>query len=97
MLKSFRRAEPWLTNLKRQTPLPETADELCAVARSLGADTGEIHGVSGVKMLAVTRMKAAIRRKNYETALRSSAASVYHKGEPCLSLRVCPDTKHQRK
>jgi hypothetical protein len=28
--------------LKRQTPLPETADELCAVARSLGADTGEI-------------------------------------------------------
>jgi CHAT domain-containing protein/tetratricopeptide (TPR) repeat protein len=31
-----------LADLKRQTPLPETADELCAVARSLGADTGEI-------------------------------------------------------
>jgi len=31
-----------LAELKRQTPLPETADELCAVARSLGADTGEI-------------------------------------------------------
>jgi CHAT domain-containing protein/tetratricopeptide (TPR) repeat protein len=31
-----------LTDLKRQTPLPETADELCAVARRLGADTGEI-------------------------------------------------------
>jgi CHAT domain-containing protein len=31
-----------LAELKRQTPLPETADELCAVARSLDADTGEI-------------------------------------------------------
>jgi CHAT domain-containing protein/tetratricopeptide (TPR) repeat protein len=31
-----------LTQLKVQTPLPETADELCTVARSLGADTGEI-------------------------------------------------------
>jgi CHAT domain-containing protein len=31
-----------LADLKRQTPLPETADELCAVARSLGAETGEI-------------------------------------------------------
>jgi len=31
-----------LTHLKLQTPLPETADELCAVARVVGADTGEI-------------------------------------------------------
>src|SRR5262249_56686054 len=31
-----------LAHLKLQTPLPETADELCAVARSLSADTGEI-------------------------------------------------------
>ncbi len=31
-----------LAHLKMQTPLPETADELCAVARDLGADTGEM-------------------------------------------------------
>jgi CHAT domain-containing protein len=31
-----------LEGLKRQTPLPKTADELCAVARSLDADTSEI-------------------------------------------------------
>jgi len=31
-----------LAHLKLQTPLPETADELCSVARSLGADTREI-------------------------------------------------------
>ena len=31
-----------LAYLKAQTPLPETADELCAVARDLGADAREI-------------------------------------------------------
>ena len=31
-----------LAHLKMQTPLPETADELCAVARSVGADMSEI-------------------------------------------------------
>lgn len=31
-----------LAQLKMQTPLPETADELCAVARDLGADAGEM-------------------------------------------------------
>jgi tetratricopeptide (TPR) repeat protein/CHAT domain-containing protein len=28
--------------IRRQSPLPETADELCAVARDLGADVGEV-------------------------------------------------------
>jgi hypothetical protein len=31
-----------LAHLKQQTPLPETADELCAVARDLGADVREL-------------------------------------------------------
>lgn len=31
-----------LAHLKRQTPLPETADELCAVAREIGADLREM-------------------------------------------------------
>ncbi len=31
-----------LDHLKAQAPLPETADELCAVARDLGADAGEM-------------------------------------------------------
>ena len=31
-----------LAHLKMQTPLPETADELCAVARDLGADVEEM-------------------------------------------------------
>jgi CHAT domain-containing protein len=31
-----------LAHLKAQTPLPETADELCAVARDLGADASEM-------------------------------------------------------
>ena len=29
--------------LRMQAPLPETADELCAVARDLNADPGEIY------------------------------------------------------
>ena len=28
--------------LRKQAPLPETADELCAVARDVGADPGEV-------------------------------------------------------
>jgi len=32
-----------LDHLKRQKPLPETADELCAVARDLGADVRSMH------------------------------------------------------
>jgi CHAT domain-containing protein/tetratricopeptide (TPR) repeat protein len=31
-----------LASLKRQIPLPETADELCSVARDVGADIGEV-------------------------------------------------------
>lgn len=31
-----------LTQLKRQLPLPETADEVCAVARQIGADVSEM-------------------------------------------------------
>ena len=31
-----------LSQIRRQAPLPETADELCAVARDIGADIGEI-------------------------------------------------------
>jgi len=32
-----------LSQVRLQTPLPETADELCAVARDLGANLGDIH------------------------------------------------------
>ena len=31
-----------IADLRGQTPLPETADELCTVARSVGADVGEL-------------------------------------------------------
>jgi CHAT domain-containing protein len=36
------RGLPDIAQLKAQAPLPETADELCAVARGLGAETGEV-------------------------------------------------------
>jgi CHAT domain-containing protein len=32
-----------VSHIRRQVPLPETADELCAVARDIGADLGAIH------------------------------------------------------
>ena len=50
LLAAARRGAAWQTRggladvalLRRQVPLPETADELCAVARDLHADPGEI-------------------------------------------------------
>jgi CHAT domain-containing protein len=32
-----------VSHIRRQMPLPETADELCAVARDIGAELGDIH------------------------------------------------------
>ena len=40
---TFRSGLADLAHLKAQTPLPETADELCAVARDLNADPDDVH------------------------------------------------------
>src|SRR5262249_7090715 len=56
-----------IETIKRQLPLPETANELCAVARSLGvpeseirlgsrASEGEVKGLSGSGALAAYRI-----------------------------------------
>ena len=48
--------------LRRQVPLPETADELCAIARETGAPEGDVH-------LGARATEAAIKKLNSEGAL----------------------------
>jgi CHAT domain-containing protein len=48
-----------LAHLKMQTPLPETADEVCAVARSVGADVSEMRIGARATETEVKRLSAA--------------------------------------
>ncbi len=76
--------------LQRQAPLPETADELCAVAADLGADASDIHlGASAteseVKRLSVSGALAKYRIVHFATH-GALAGQVSGSSEPGLIL-----------
>jgi CHAT domain-containing protein len=48
-----------LAQIKLQTPLPETADELCEVARAVGADTSDIRIGARATEVEVKRLSAS--------------------------------------
>ncbi len=57
-----------VSHVRKQAPLPETAQELCKVARSLGADLSEIHLGARASKREVTRLseeKGDGRLSNY--------------------------------
>ncbi len=51
--------------IRQQTPLPETADEICAVARSLKADAADIHLGAGATETQVKRLSASGQLAKY--------------------------------
>jgi CHAT domain-containing protein/tetratricopeptide (TPR) repeat protein len=76
--------------LRNQVPLPETADELCSVARDLGADPGEIRlgsraSEGEVKALSASRQLAQYRVVHFATH-GALAGEVRGTAEPGLLL-----------
>ena len=55
-----------LAHLRMQTPLPETADEVCAVARSVGADPGEMRIGARATEAEVKRLSASGELARYK-------------------------------
>ncbi len=80
--------------VRRQPPLPETADELCAVARLLGAPTGAVHLGQGasertVKALSATGTLERARVVHFAThglLAAETAAISGSRAEPALVL-----------
>ena len=64
--------------LRRQAPLPETADELCEVARDLGADPGEIR-------LGARATEREVKRLSESGSLRNTASCI---SRPMARLRA---------
>jgi CHAT domain-containing protein len=56
--KFFRSALADVEEIRAQTPLPETADELCAVAQSMGASVGRIYLGEKATETALKRLSA---------------------------------------
>ena len=76
--------------IRVQSPLPETADELCAVARDIGADAGEIHlgaraTEAEVKRLSETSALAQYRVVHFSTH-GTMAGQLSDEAEPGLLL-----------
>ena len=81
--------------IRMQTPLPETADELCAVARDLNADVADIHLGKGaseheVKVLSTSGQLAQYRIVHFATH-GALAGELNGTSEPGLLLTP-PDT-----
>ena len=77
--------------IRMQAPLPETADELCDVARDVHADPGEIRlGARAtereVKRLSETRPACAISHRAFRDAWRAGRAGAWQCPEPGLLL-----------
>ncbi|MGE0849247.1 MAG: tetratricopeptide repeat protein [Hyphomicrobiaceae bacterium] len=80
--------------VRRQAPLPETADELCAVARSIGANEAAVHlgemaSETAVKALSTSGVLGNARIVHFAThGLVASESSMVGaaKGEPALIL-----------
>jgi CHAT domain-containing protein/tetratricopeptide (TPR) repeat protein len=97
----FRGAYANVEELKHQDPLPETTDEVCAVARSLGADTVESVYLGAratetrVKNLSASGALSKARVVHFAThgllASESAAFSKSDQAEPALLLTP-PDT-----
>lgn len=54
-----------VAQIRSQVPLPETADELCAVARDLGADIDAIHLGANATETEIKRLSASGELANY--------------------------------
>lgn len=63
--KYFRGGEVNVALLKRQSPLPETADELCAVAETIGASPSAVH-------LGARATEADVKRLSKQGALQQA-------------------------
>lgn len=63
-----------LAHLRLQSPLPETADELCDVARSIGADPAEMRIGAGATETEVKRLSKNKTRLMSGPPLIASAA-----------------------
>jgi CHAT domain-containing protein len=79
--------------LQRQAPLPETADELCEVARQLGADARDVHlgeraTEGSIKKLNATNGLAGYRTVHFAThgLLAGEAETLGSGAEPALLL-----------
>ncbi len=91
--KAAARRRRQLEELRRQPPLPETADELCAVARLLGAPGGAVHLGQGatertLKALSATGTLGRARIVHFAThgLLAAETEAVGQLAEPALML-----------
>ncbi len=82
-----------IDELRRQPPLPETADELCAVARLLGAPAGTVHlgqnaTERNLKTLSAAGTLARARIVHFAThgLLATETQAVAQHAEPALIL-----------
>ena len=84
-----------VSHIRRQIPLPETADELCAVARDIGANLGDIHlgahaTEHGVKAMSQSGDLTKYRIVHFATH-GAMAGELSRSSEPGLILTP-PDT-----
>jgi CHAT domain-containing protein len=98
----FRGGVPDVEELRRQIPLPDTADELCSVGRALGVPEaglskavylGERATVSNVKALSRSGDLARVRVVHFAThgfLAGETALFAKHKAEPALLLTPPP-------
>ena len=91
--KLFRGSVANTAALQRQAPLPETADELCEVARQLGADVRDVHlgerATEGtIKRLNATNGLAGYRTLHFAThgLLAGETETLGSGAEPALLL-----------
>lgn len=97
--KMLRTAGGSTESLRRQEPLPETVDELCDVARSLGAAPGTVllgenATEYGIKTLSEVGALEGVRVLHFAThglLAGEAAAFLQARGEPALMLTP-PDT-----
>jgi tetratricopeptide (TPR) repeat protein len=88
-----------ITFLRMQPPIPETADELCAVAHDLGADPGEVRlgaraTEAEVKRLSVSGELAQYRVVHFATHL-ALPGEVMGIAEPGLVLTPPAEASHE--